>query len=115
MASGVVQSLVDRQEWLNGLGDAIQPLVRNAFSSGGEAGHQVKDLLNGVWLGHPLHPMLTDVPVGAWTITELLDLLSASRGGDQGLDTAADISLVAGILAALGAAVTGITDWSDVD
>jgi nitrite reductase/ring-hydroxylating ferredoxin subunit/uncharacterized membrane protein len=115
MTTGVVQEIVDRQEWLDGLASAIQPLVRNAFSTGGEAGHMVKDLLNGVWLGHPVHPMITDVPVGAWTITELLDFLSAARGDDPGLDAAADISLAAGILAALGAAVTGITDWSDVD
>jgi nitrite reductase/ring-hydroxylating ferredoxin subunit/uncharacterized membrane protein len=115
MQTGVVQAIVDKQEWLNGLSDAIQPLVRNAFSSGGEAGHMVKDLLNGVWLGHPLHPLLTDVPVGAWTMTELLDFLSAWQGDDPGLDAAADITLAAGIVAALGAAVTGLTDWSDID
>ena len=114
MATGIVQAIVDRQKWLDDLSDSIQPLVNNAFSSGGEAGHVVKDLLNGVWLGHPLHPVITDVPVGAWTLTELLDLISAARGDDPGLDAASDISLAAGIVAALGAAVTGITDWSDV-
>jgi nitrite reductase/ring-hydroxylating ferredoxin subunit/uncharacterized membrane protein len=114
MATGIVQAIVDRQKWLDDLSDAVQPLVSSAFSSGGEAGHVVKDLLNGVWLGHPLHPVITDVPVGAWTLTELLDLISAARGDDPGLDAASDISLAAGIVAALGAAVTGITDWSDV-
>ncbi len=114
MATGAVQAIVDRQEWLDGLADKIQPIVNNAFSSGGETGHKVKDFLNGVWLGHPLHPLLTDVPIGAWTMTELLDLISAGRGGDSGLDAASDITLGAGIVAALGAAVTGITDWSDV-
>ena len=114
MASGIAQSIIDRQQWIDDLSDAIQPLINKAFSSGGETGHVVKDLLNGVWLGHPLHPVITDVPVGAWTITELLDLLSAAQGDDPGLDAASDVSLGAGILAALGAAVTGITDWSDV-
>src|SRR5438445_7082724 len=86
MATGIVQAIVDRQKWLDDLSDAIQPLVSDLFSSGGETGHVVKDLLNGVWLGHPLHPVITDVPVGAWTLTELLDLISAARGDDPGLD-----------------------------
>lgn len=114
MAKGVVEAFVDRQEWLDELADLLQPPVNKLFSSGGEAGHVVKDLLNGVWLGHPLHPVITDVPIGAWTMAQLLDLISAARGNDKGLDTASDIALGAGIVAALGAAVTGITDWSDV-
>src|SRR3954451_17788415 len=35
---------------------------------------QVKLFLNGTWAGHPLHPALTDVPIGAWTIVIALDL-----------------------------------------
>jgi nitrite reductase/ring-hydroxylating ferredoxin subunit/uncharacterized membrane protein len=114
MATGIVQAIVDRQKWLDELADRIQPLVNQAFNSGGEAGHVLKDFLNGVWLGHPLHPVITDVPIGAWTMTELLDLLSAAGGGDPALDRAADLTLGAGIVAAVGAAVTGLTDWSDV-
>ena len=68
-----------------------------------------------MWLGHPLHPVITDVPVGAWTITQLLDIISMGRGDDQGLDAAADITLGAGIVAAVGAAATGIADWTDID
>lgn len=114
MATGVVQAIVDQQKWIDEISDRLQPLVNNAFASGGEVGHTVKDFLNGVWLGHPLHPVITDVPVGAWTMTELLDLISAARGGDEGLDRASDITLGAGIVAAVGAAITGIADWSDV-
>src|SRR3954466_16162688 len=115
MATGLVQSIVDKQTWLDGLSDAIQPIVRDAFANGGDPGRAVKDLLNGVWLGHPFHPVITDLPVGAWTITELLDLVSAATGAPPGLDTASDIPLAAGIAAAVGAALTGITDWSDTD
>jgi nitrite reductase/ring-hydroxylating ferredoxin subunit/uncharacterized membrane protein len=114
MATGVVQAIVDRQKWLDEVSDAVQPVINNAFSNAGEGGRVVKDFLNGVWLGHPLHPVLTDVPVGAWTMTTLLDLLSTARGGDDGLDRASDITLGAGIAAALAAAVTGIVDWSDI-
>ncbi|MBW3651387.1 MAG: hypothetical protein KY458_12550, partial [Actinobacteria bacterium] len=38
-----------------------------------------KDLLSGTWLGHPLHPLLTDVPIGAWASALVLDLF----GGEQ--------------------------------
>lgn len=114
MATGATQAIVDRQKWLDDISDVLQPLINNTFSSAGEAGKYAKDFLNGVWLGHPLHPVITDVPVGAWTMTQLLDVISMMRGGDKGLDAAADITLGAGIVAAVGAAVTGLADWSDV-
>ncbi|MDQ3707538.1 MAG: non-heme iron oxygenase ferredoxin subunit [Chloroflexota bacterium] len=114
MATGVSQAIIDRQKWLDDISDKLQPLINDTFSSGGEVGKIAKDFLNGVWLGHPLHPVITDVPVGAWTMTQLLDLISLMRGDDAGLDAAADITLGAGIVAALGAAVTGLADWSDV-
>jgi nitrite reductase/ring-hydroxylating ferredoxin subunit/uncharacterized membrane protein len=113
MAKGVVERVIDAQDWLDGVGDAVQPSLEGAFKAGGELGRVAKDLLNGVWLGHPLHPVITDVPVGAWTITQLLDLVSAASGDDKGLDRAADISLGAGLLAAGGAAITGLADWTD--
>lgn len=114
MATGVTQAIIDRQKWLDDLSDKLQPIINDTFSSGGEVGKLAKDFLNGVWLGHPLHPVITDVPVGAWTMTQLLDLISLMRGDDPGLDAAADITLGAGIVAAVGAAVTGLVDWSDV-
>ena len=114
MATGVAQAIIDRQKWLDDISDKLQPLINNTFSSGGEVGKIAKDFLNGVWLGHPLHPVITDVPVGGWTIAQLLDLVSLLRGDDPGLDAAADIALGAGIVAAVGAAVTGLADWSDV-
>ncbi len=47
--------------------DQLQGLVRTAVDQGGPAARRLKNWLNGVWLGHALHPALTDVPVGAWT------------------------------------------------
>jgi nitrite reductase/ring-hydroxylating ferredoxin subunit/uncharacterized membrane protein len=114
MSTGIVQSITDQQKWLDSWSDAIQPLVEKAFTSSGEAGRVAKDLLNGVWLGHPLHPVLTDVPIGAWTMSQLFDIMSIATGDDN-LDVAADVTLGAGIVAALGAALTGLTDWSDID
>jgi nitrite reductase/ring-hydroxylating ferredoxin subunit/uncharacterized membrane protein len=115
MFTGVTQSRIDRQKWLDDLADAIQPVIVDAYKNAGEAGRVTKDFLNGVWLGHPLHPVITDVPIGAWTIAQLFDLMSIARGGDDNLDAASDIALGAGIVAAVGAAVTGLNDWSDID
>ncbi len=114
MATGIAQAIIDRQKWIDDLSDVLQPPINNAFSSAGEAGRVAKDLLNGVWLGHPLHPVITDVPIGAWTIAQLFDVVSMARGDDPGLDAASDLALGTGIVAAMGAAVTGLTDWSDV-
>ncbi|HEV8420948.1 MAG TPA: Rieske 2Fe-2S domain-containing protein [Actinomycetota bacterium] len=69
----------------------------------------LKDLFSGTWLGHPAHPMLTDVPIGAWTSAVTLDLL----GGEAGRK-AADRLIGLGVLAAVPTAVTGLSDLADV-
>ena len=77
-------------------------------------GHAFKTLLNGKWLEHPLHPVLTAVPVGGWTIVILLDLLSLFGRVPQ-LGLASAIALGFGLLAAIATIVTGLFDWMDVD
>jgi nitrite reductase/ring-hydroxylating ferredoxin subunit/uncharacterized membrane protein len=67
----------------------------------------VKDFLNGTWLGHPLHPAATDLPIGTLLLTVILDIL--------GQPTAADIALVATILFMLAAAVSGAADYVDTE
>src|SRR5213596_2180425 len=104
--------LAAEQEWLDPAGDALRSAINNAFE--GDTGRTLKDVLNGVWLGHPLHPVITDVPIGAWTTAQVLDVISAQRGDDAGLDEAADLALGLGVVAAVGAAATGLTDWSEV-
>jgi nitrite reductase/ring-hydroxylating ferredoxin subunit/uncharacterized membrane protein len=83
-------------EPLDALAEPVQDVVRGVPKP-------VRDVLDGVWLGNPLHPALTDVPLGAWTTAFLLDL-----GGSR----AADDALVVGILGAVPAAATGLNDWS---
>jgi nitrite reductase/ring-hydroxylating ferredoxin subunit/uncharacterized membrane protein len=63
----------------------------------------VRDVLDGVWLGAPLHPALTDVPLGAWTAAAALDIVGHE---------AADEVLAIGVLAAVPTALTGLNDWS---
>ena len=74
----------------------------------------LKLFLNGTWLGHPLHPLLTDVPIGAWTVAILLDLI-ALIFDLPALGLAAAIATGLGVLAALAAAAAGLMDWMDVD
>ena len=74
----------------------------------------LKLFLNGTWLGHPLHPLLTDVPIGAWTVAILLDLI-ALFFDLPALGLAAAIATGLGVLAALAAAAAGLMDWMDVD
>ncbi|MFD2512568.1 Rieske 2Fe-2S domain-containing protein [Pontibacter locisalis] len=101
---------IEQQEWLKTAGDAIQPAVVNAFKAGGEAGKQVKDMLHGTWLGHPLHPAITDVPIGSWTTAAVLDTMELM--GKKKYKPGADAAVAVGLVGAVGAAITGITDWT---
>jgi nitrite reductase/ring-hydroxylating ferredoxin subunit/uncharacterized membrane protein len=67
----------------------------------------LKDLLNGVWLGHPLHPAITDVPIGAYVVAVVLDL-SGQRAG-------ATAAIGVGIVFMLLAALAGYADYIDLE
>jgi nitrite reductase/ring-hydroxylating ferredoxin subunit/uncharacterized membrane protein len=86
---------------LDGVAKAIGKNARNVIPKG-----TVKDALSGTWLGHALHPMLTDVVIGAFTSATLLDFL----GGD---DESAQRLLGVGIAAYGPTALTGVSDWAD--
>jgi nitrite reductase/ring-hydroxylating ferredoxin subunit/uncharacterized membrane protein len=70
---------------------------------------KVRDGLHGVWLGHPLHPLLVQAPVGAWLSASILDLF----GGLADDQKAARRLVTAGLTAAVPAAVAGVADWSE--
>lgn len=102
-------ALVERQEWLEDVAEVVQPAVQDALR---QLGDGVKDLLHGKFLGHPLHPVLTDIPVGAWTAAMMIDAVELISGED-GAGGAADLAVGIGLAGALGAAVTGAADWSE--
>jgi nitrite reductase/ring-hydroxylating ferredoxin subunit len=66
----------------------------------------VKDFLHGTWLGHPLHPVLAQVPVGTWLSAGLLDMVPPLR-------PAATTLIGAGVAAAVPTALAGAADWSE--
>ncbi len=69
---------------------------------------KAKNLLTGKWLGHPLHPVLTDLPIGAWVAAALLD----AAGGERARSSA-DALVAFGVAAAVPTVATGATDWAD--
>lgn len=90
------------------LGEAWQPVILRVRDAGGPA---AKYVLNGTFLGHALHPILTDIPIGAWSAVALLDTIEVVGGADVAL--ASDATLGFGLLGGVAAIVTGWADWAD--
>jgi nitrite reductase/ring-hydroxylating ferredoxin subunit len=67
---------------------------------------RLRDGLHGVWLGHPLHPVLVQAAAGAWLSASLLDVISPD-------ETAARRLVAAGLAASAPTALTGAVDWSE--
>lgn len=106
----LIEQVIDQLTFLEPLSDSLQQAIGKLLEQGGATAKQAKDALNGVWFEHPLHPALTDIPIGAWTCATMLDLASA---GDERLAKAADVLVGVGCAGAVGAAVTGLADWQD--
>src|SRR6185436_17033122 len=95
--------VVDRQRWLAGLADAVQPVVRELLENSGA----LKDVLHGKFLGHPLHPVLVDIPTGSWTAAAVCDAFELMSGSDA-LASAADFSVAFGLAGALGSTAASL-------
>lgn len=93
----------------------LQKLLDRALYAGGRPEAQrLRNFLNGTWLGEPLHAVVKDIPIGAWTLAMIFDALSLMRSRRE-FALAADASIAIGLAGAACAAATGVTDWSDVD
>jgi nitrite reductase/ring-hydroxylating ferredoxin subunit/uncharacterized membrane protein len=90
---------------LDGPAEAVGGWVRGVIPRG-----PVKDALSGTPLGHAIHPFLTDVAIGTWTSSALLDVVGgrAARAGSQRL-------IALGVLAAVPTAASGLNDWADTE
>ena len=98
-----MQAIEDTDE-LDYLVDLEQPAANALLASSFR-----RRLLQGQSLGHPVHPPLTDLPIGFWLSSTVLDLGGASceRGADR--------LLALGIVSALPTALTGLADWGTAD
>lgn len=107
---------VERSPVLSSVGRTVTTPVTRLLPSG-----PIKDLLSGTWLGHPAHPLLTDIPLGAWTSAALLDLVeliggsrsAARRDLDGATRRGSDTLVGLGVLAALPTAASGLSDLCD--
>lgn len=95
---------VGNLEQLDGIAGPVAKLAKRAAPPKSLA----KDVLSGTWLGHPLHPMLTDIPIGSFTSANVLDLIGGTAG-----QRAADRLVDLGLLSAVATAAAGAADWSD--
>lgn len=102
MLARLFTRLIDAQGvWARPLGDFNHRVLMAIYGPV----RPLKDFLNGKWLGHPLHGAMTDLPIGIFLLVIVLDLLN--------LRQAADVALVIGILATVGAAIAGFADYTD--
>ncbi len=107
MALQLVEDLVERLYGAQALDAVAKQLSK--FVAGLIPHGVAKDALSGTWIGHPVHPMLTEVAIGSWTCAFVLDFV-----GGPGSEGAADTLVGVGVLSALPTAAAGLSDWSDL-
>jgi nitrite reductase/ring-hydroxylating ferredoxin subunit/uncharacterized membrane protein len=96
-------------EQIHSLDQVAAPLAR-AVERAAPEGSPVNAALSGTAFGHPLHPPLTDVVIGAWTSAVALDWIGGKRGGP-----AADWLVELGVLSAVPTAAAGLNDWATLE
>ena len=101
-----IVELIAGQESLDGVAERTSQVVRIVTSW---LGRPVANAMHGTWLGHPLHPALTDVPLGAWSVSFVADL--CEMAGWKRSAGVGDTSLAVGLAGAAAAAATGWNDW----
>lgn len=74
----------------------------------------IKYLLQGRWLGHPLHPAIVHIPIALWVGSLLFDILSVLGVGGNGLVQASFWAIAIGLLSTLLVVPAGIADWSGI-
>ena len=99
-----VQAL-ENAEVLDGPGEAIAGQVRKRIGPG-----PLKDALSGTWLGHALHPLLTDVVIGSFVSATILDVIGGDSDG-----SAAERLIAVGLASYPVTAAAGTNDWADAE
>jgi nitrite reductase/ring-hydroxylating ferredoxin subunit/uncharacterized membrane protein len=97
---------------LRGLSNGIASATDGVYHALGRPGKLLQDLLNGSWLGHSLHAVLVDVVIGGATGALLLDVLRVIFGV-EGLETATSWVVGLAVVSAIGAILSGLTDYKD--
>lgn len=98
MIRRLIDPLLDRWDWADGLGRFYKAVDGVLLRP-----RVLRDFLHGTWLGHPLHPVLTDLPIGALTVALILDLLGIVDG--------ANWATLLGFAGLIAAAFAGFADY----
>jgi nitrite reductase/ring-hydroxylating ferredoxin subunit/uncharacterized membrane protein len=112
MAGTTVGSrLVRRWRWLDPVASVFGAIVGGFYQLPGT--RWIKDIFHGTWvLRHPLHPALTDLTIGAYTVLAVLDVLFLWQREAE-LLRATDTVLVVALVSSIATMVTGLTDWNE--
>jgi nitrite reductase/ring-hydroxylating ferredoxin subunit len=93
-------SRVAHSHRLDPAAQALAGVVRRQVGTGARA-----DALHGVWLGQPVHPALTGLPMGFWTSAAVLDFVPGSQRASKAL-------IALGLAGSVPVAAAGLADWS---
>ena len=112
MSESLVDSVLRRQRWLDPVGDVLHGVIDSTYHRLGRPGAMLRSAAHGTRvLGHPLHPALSDLPVGAWITAVVADYVAhfTTRLPTQ----AGDVALAVALVGAFASAATGFTDFCD--
>ncbi|NJL94761.1 MAG: Rieske 2Fe-2S domain-containing protein [Anaerolineae bacterium] len=108
-----LDQLLDEAQNFHEASLAVSRYVHQWVLRNGPSARELADVLHGKWLGHPLHPLLTDLTVGAWTWGFYFDLMARLTGSRQ-TQHLADRLIWLGTLSALPTAIAGLADFSAI-
>jgi nitrite reductase/ring-hydroxylating ferredoxin subunit/uncharacterized membrane protein len=106
-----VERVVERTPGVGEVGTKASLAVHGAVLKGGEGVRDAVDLLHGTWLGHPFHPVLTEITIGAWFIGGMFDAVGAIGGSRRARITGDRLAAI-GTACAIPTALTGLADFS---
>ncbi len=116
---GLSDRLVGRIEAagrLDGPARLLETAMARPAQVTGKPAQRLGDALHGAWFGHPIHPMLVTLPIGAWTLAVGLDLLAGlGLARPRRAEETARTAIAAGAAGAVAAAATGLADWQHVN
>ncbi len=97
------------------ISDSLQNGIKVVTGANGKPPRFLKSLLSGtILVRHPLHPLLSDIPIGTWVLAALFDIIwLIDSSANAWAARAAEGAIILGALAGLAAVATGLSDWSD--
>lgn len=104
-----ITEMVDLQP----MGETITRFLHRQFVNSDGDTREVVDALHGTWLGHPLHPVFTDITVGAWALGGIMGLLGLP-GWPRGWRETAGRLHTLGTISAVPTMITGLVDYSAI-